>query len=410
MSFTFKGVTLSCVRRQIRLRRSRRPKVTKEFSLCLPCRGPGVSCIQVISIEALANLIRYFVLCTMYSKIIHIAGIQEELPDFKVFNLDSGADFHYKAGQYLTLIHPQKETEVRRSYSITSAPGLDDSLSFGVKRIPNGFYSRLLVDHAKLGDQLITSGVGGLFVLPDDINKYQQLYFFAAGSGITPIYALIKFALHFHPWLKLILIYSTPSPARTIFLDELQQLQEEFKTRFTIQWLFGNAPDLTGARLYRESLIHFVNYYSVSTSADALFYICGPLSYMRMCTFVLLEMNVPPDNIKRENFLIAQPKPFPILPPDKETYIASIRLGGSQYEIPVHYPDSILQAARKVGVILPYSCETGRCANCIARCIKGTVWLSNNEVLTESDLARGLTLTCVGHPQGGNVNLVYEQT
>ena len=341
-------------------------------------------------------------------KDIRIVGINEELHDFKVFTFDSSANFSYKAGQYLTLVHQQRETEIRRSYSITSAPGLGESLAIGVKRIPNGYYSRLLVDYAKVGDEMITSGVGGLFVLPIDIEKYKQLYFFAAGSGITPIYSIIKFALHFHPWLKIVLIYSTPSTSSTIFLDELQQLQEEFKTRFTIQWLFGNAPDLTGARLYRESLIHFVNYYSVSAYAYALFYICGPLSYMRMCTFVLLEMNVPPNNIKRENFLIAQPRPFAILPPDKETYSANITLGENSFKIPVHYPDSILVAARKVGVVLPYSCETGRCANCIARCIKGAVWLSHNEVLTDSDLARGLTLTCVGHPQGGDVDLIYD--
>ena len=342
-------------------------------------------------------------------KSIRITGIREELHDFKIFSFDGDANISYKAGQYLTLIHDLRGNEIRRSYSFTSAPGLNEPLAIGVKRIPNGFYSRLLVDYAKPGDELITSGAGGLFILPTDIHAFKQLYFFAAGSGITPIYSILKFALRFHPWLNIILIYSSPSPSSTILLKELQQLQEEFQSRFIVQWLFGNAPDLTGARLYRESLIHFVNYYSVSSYADSLYYICGPLSYMRMCTFVLLEMHVPPDNIKRENFLVAQPKPIKVLPPDKQTHFAKIKLGNNQYTIEVQYPDSILQAARKKGLTLPYSCETGRCANCIARCKKGNVWLSHNEVLTDSDLARGLTLTCVGHPQNGDIELVYDE-
>ncbi|HYJ37286.1 MAG TPA: iron-sulfur cluster-binding domain-containing protein, partial [Chitinophagaceae bacterium] len=188
--------------------------------------------------------------------------------------------------------------------------------------------------------------------------------------------------------------------------EELQLLQSQFRERFSIQWLFSSSPDLSGARLYRESLIHFVKYFSIATLSEMLFYVCGPLSYMRMCTFVLTEMGVPPDNIKRENFLIAQPRPSIAPPPEKQSHMAIIHFRGLQYKVPVHYPDSILQAARKQGIALPYSCETGRCANCVARRIKGDVWLSYNEVLTDTDLAKGLTLTCVGHPQGGNVELV----
>ncbi|MFL5771700.1 MAG: 2Fe-2S iron-sulfur cluster-binding protein [Flavisolibacter sp.] len=69
------------------------------------------------------------------------------------------------------------------------------------------------------------------------------------------------------------------------------------------------------------------------------------------------------------------------------------------------YPDTILQSAKKAGITLPYSCETGRCGNCAARCVHGKVWLSYNEVLTEKELEKGLTLTCVGHPVGGDVIL-----
>jgi ring-1,2-phenylacetyl-CoA epoxidase subunit PaaE len=129
---------------------------------------------------------------------------------------------------------------------------------------------------------------------------------------------------------------------------------------------------------------------------------------MRMCNFVLHEINVPTENIRRENFLIAQPPPVVSLPPDRDLHSARIHFRSNTYSIPVHYPDSILQAAKKLGLSLPYSCETGRCANCVARCINGKVWLSYNEVLTEKDIANGLTLTCVGHPVGGDVELAIE--
>ena len=64
-----------------------------------------------------------------------------------------------------------------------------------------------------------------------------------------------------------------------------------------------------------------------------------------------------------------------------------------------------MQAAKKEGIILPYSCEAGRCASCVARCLKGKVWHSYNEVLTEKELQQHLVLTCVGHPVNGDVEL-----
>jgi ring-1,2-phenylacetyl-CoA epoxidase subunit PaaE len=74
-------------------------------------------------------------------------------------------------------------------------------------------------------------------------------------------------------------------------------------------------------------------------------------------------------------------------------------------EFIVQYPDTILQAAKKIKLSLPFSCETGKCGTCVARCISGKIWHSNNEVLTEEDLSKGLILTCTGHPQSDDVDL-----
>ena len=351
-------------------------------------------------------------------KILRIKKVNEPVKGFKLFILEGREPVPYKAGQYLTLVNrtltnpdqPAEAQEIRRSYSITSVPELNEPLSIGIKRIPNGFFSRLLVDHAEPGDELITTGAGGLFILPDDVSSYKQIFFFAAGSGITPVYALLKAALHLHPHLQVILIYSNRTPGTTIFLEELKELQKQFPRRFKIEWLFSNTADLSKARLYRESLMQIVINNLLADHADTLYYICGPLSYMRMCTFVLQEMQVSPAQIKRENFLIAQaPPPLP-LPPDTRTHRATIHFGSDTFKIPVHYPDSILKAAKKQGIQLPYSCETGRCANCLAHCMKGQVWLSHNEVLTEKEVSNGLTLTCVGHPVGGDVELEIKKS
>ncbi|MEP6466466.1 MAG: iron-sulfur cluster-binding domain-containing protein [Parafilimonas sp.] len=340
-----------------------------------------------------------------FYKIIRIKSVTQNKKDFKTFLFENTPVITYKAGQYLTLVHQEHNHEVRRSYSITSSPVLDEPLSIGVKRIENGLFSRMLVDYAVPGDEIITIGAGGLFILPGNIEAYKQVFFFAAGSGITPIYSLIKTLLFAYTNVDVVLIYSNTSTEKTIFLDELKALEKKFEKRFHIKFLFSNIVELAKARLHRNLMMQFLNELSIAQYADTLFYICGPESYMRLCSYTLQENDVPKTNIKREDFVINAVRKRDAFPPDKSSHNAIISMNGNEFHFPVNYPDSILQAAKKANVILPYSCEAGRCASCIAKCVKGEVWHSYNEVLTKKDLDEGLILTCVGHPVKGDVEL-----
>ena len=93
------------------------------------------------------------------------------------------------------------------------------------------------------------------------------------------------------------------------------------------------------------------------------------------------------------------------LPPDKEDRIVTIRTAQGSTSFTCHYPDSLLTAARKNNIPLPYSCEAGRCGSCVMLCSSGKVWHALDEVLTAGDIANGLALTCTGHPVGGDVVL-----
>lgn len=342
-------------------------------------------------------------------KNISIQNINEQVPGFKIFSFTADNAIIYKAGQYLTLVKQEHGEEIRRSYSITSSPVLNEPLSIGVKRIENGLFSRFLVDTVVEDDALITIGAGGLFVLPDEIDNYKQVFFFAAGSGITPIYSLIKTLLYAHAGIDVVLIYSNASESKTVFLQELRSLEEKFSSRFHPQFLFSNTVQLSKARLHRKLIEEFLDVWSVADYGQTLFYICGPEPYMRLCTYTLQENDVPKVNIRREDFAISSKHRRDAFPPDENPHTVSIQLNGKPFQFIVHYPDSILQAAKKQNIILPYSCEAGRCASCIAKCIQGKVWHSYNEVLTEPDIQRGLVLTCVGHPVGGDVELEMKE-
>ncbi|WP_266204856.1 ferredoxin--NADP reductase [Pontibacter kalidii] len=333
-----------------------------------------------------------------------VTGIREELPDFKTFTLEPDQPLPYKAGQYLTLVHTDKDQDIRRSYSFTSSPALDEPLSIGVKRIENGFFSRRLVDDVQVGDKLHAAGAAGLFILPENMQDYRQVFLLAAGSGITPELSLLKTILYSHPDMAVTLIYSNSNPQKAIYKKELEQLAEAFPDRFRLQYLFSNSPDLAQARLYKDLLQQFVRQYAVAPLHQVLFYICGPLGYMRMCFWALTQQGVPHENIRRENFDTTKVA-VKQMPPDTDPHEVILHFKEQEYKLTVEYPDTILRAARKAGLRLPYSCEAGKCGNCTARCTTGNVWMSYNEVLTERDLHQGLVLTCVGYPVGGPARL-----
>ncbi|KAA9345567.1 flavin reductase family protein [Adhaeribacter soli] len=335
-----------------------------------------------------------------------ITRIREEIPGFKTLFLEeaNGEKIKYQAGQYLTLVTQEHNTEFRRSYSLISSPVLNEPLGIGVKRIPNGLFSRKLTDDAQVGDTLWTTGAGGFFTLPENLADYGQLFFLAAGSGITPVLSLIKTALFAFPDIPVVLIYSNSSHDRAAYRQEFMELEDRYPSRFKTEFLYSDAADLSRARLYKDLLQLFVKYHALTTPDKMLCYVCGPQNYMRMCTYGLNLAGIPLENIRKETFstdkVLAK-----VQPPDTEEHTVSIFFNGQQHIIPAQYPATILQAAKKAGINLPYSCEAGKCGNCVARCKKGRVWMSYNEVLTEKEISKGLVLTCVGYPIGGDVVL-----
>ncbi len=342
-------------------------------------------------------------------KTLVVKKIIRETDNTKSFVLqlkdNAAEELTYKAGQFLTFIyHNSAGEEKRRNYSISSSQLSGEELTITVKRIANGEFSRRLVDHTTVGDELTTLGASGFFVLPENVSAYSQLFFIVAGSGITPAYALIKTVLLQHPSISMVLIYSNTSIATTIFYDELAALGKRYPERLKIEFLFSTDSDLLRARLNTNLLDGLIKNHQLEQKEKTLFYICGPTDYMRMIVIYLNIQQVPAAHIKREIFnvekLVRRPQP-----PDKDRHSVTIEFNRQQYHVETQYPATILQSAKQQGIKLPFSCESGQCGTCAAKCISGKVWMYNNQVLTDEELDKGIVLTCTGYPVGGDVKL-----
>jgi ferredoxin-NADP reductase len=308
----------------------------------------------------------------------------------------------YRSGQFLTFAFTHNGEDLRRSYSFSSSPVADEELSITVKRLPNGMLSRRRVDAARPGQIFTVLKPSGLFVLPDDIHAGTHLVFFAAGVGITPIFSLIKTALTTYPDIRISLLYSNRSATDALFYEELRQWQHQHPD-FHIIHLFSTASDLSRARLNKELVPILLAENNIDIN-NSLFYLCGPFVYMRMVLLALEEAGVPATAIRKENFNTDVITHI-LQPPDTGPHEVTILRKGGTYRFSMQYPDTILKAAARHNVSLPYSCENGICGSCMAHCTSGRVWHRNNEVLTDAELQKGMILTCVGYPIGGNITL-----
>ncbi|HWV70220.1 MAG TPA: iron-sulfur cluster-binding domain-containing protein [Pseudosphingobacterium sp.] len=340
---------------------------------------------------------------------LRIKKIIEETKDAKSFileNLDKKA-LDYQSGQFLTLLFEHTNgTEIRRSYSISSSPASDKELAITVKKISNGEFSRKLVDHAKVGTILRSIGASGLFTLPADMQA-QRFCFMAAGSGITPIFSIIKTLLYKHPSTSILLVYSNTNQDSTIFFSQLLALLKKFPNRLSIEFLFSDSSHIFESRLTQSVIDILVYKYALYTNHSTFFYLCGPHAYMRMISIKLRADGIEVERIKKELFVVDKPSFKLQEPPDQEAHEVALILNKKRHIISVKYPLSILQSAKKRSIPIPYSCENGQCGACAALCTKGKVWMRYNEVLGDKALAEGYVLTCTGYPINGPVELNF---
>jgi len=340
---------------------------------------------------------------------VQVTRIQWETAHAATFELQplNGWQPVYQSGQFITLVFTHHGVEERRSYSFSASPELGEPMRITIKRVTNGMYSRHLLDHAEEGDVFTTSGISGYFRLPDNntATATDQLFFLAAGSGITPVYALIKTALQTTDKL-ITLVYSNRSEADILFYTPLQKLQQQYPERLHIEYLLSSVPSMYKSRLSNWLLQQLLVKLLQVPLNRCLFYLCGPFEYMRMISITLLTEGVPAAHIKKEDFSSFKPVRKP-QPPDTAPHKVQLHIADQIHHLTVQYPNSILAAAKERGIALPYSCEAGRCGSCTATCTKGDTGMAYNEVLMDDEIAKGRILTCQGYPIHGDAEIQF---
>ncbi len=187
-----------------------------------------------------------------------------------VFERVDGAASEFAPGQFHNLFFDLPSGEIRRSYSIASAPEGTPRFELAVTRVPNGPASEAL--HAMVpGHEVRVVGPHGLFTRAGD--EARPALFVGTGAGIAPLRSMWRAAARARSKVKLGLLFGVRSEHDILYRDELEGLREAipgFDARVTLSRPSSAWSGRTG---YVQA--HLAEAYAALGDPDAHVFICG---------------------------------------------------------------------------------------------------------------------------------------
>nr|WP_298792895.1 ferredoxin--NADP reductase [uncultured Allomuricauda sp.] len=315
-------------------------------------------------------------------------------------------NFVFTAGQYITLKHEVNGEEVRRAYSISSAPS-SGKITVGIKKIPDGTFSVYANESLKAGDEIQVMQPEGRFVFEQD-SKAKNITAFAAGSGITPIMSIAQTVLEGHADSTFVLVFGNQSPSETMYLQAIHELQQKYTNRFFAQHIYSRAQE-EGALFGRieSSTVNFIVKNKFKETAFDAFYLCGPEEMINTVSDTLKKNGVAEDKILYELFTSSDSEDTLAENLDGKTKI-EVTVDDENFSFTMDKKALVLDAVLKENIDAPYSCQGGVCSSCIARVTEGKAEMVKNQILTDSEVAEGLILTCQAHPLTPTLKVDYD--
>src|SRR5688572_24664161 len=217
--------------------------------------------------------------------------------------------FRFKAGQHLTLRADIGGEEVRRNYSLCTAP-FENDLMVTVKRIAGGVFSNWVADRLKAGDVLDVMTPHGSFTTSFDPGAQRHYVAFAGGSGITPIMSLVRTALAEEPRSRFTLFYGNRDSSSVIFLEALAALKDRHMGRLELFHFLDREEgdvDLFNGMLDRARCDQAIEHLVGDPKDVSAWFICGPGPMMDSAEAALHELGVDKDRIHIERFIAGRP-------------------------------------------------------------------------------------------------------
>jgi ring-1,2-phenylacetyl-CoA epoxidase subunit PaaE len=347
------------------------------------------------------------------------------------------AEYQGSAGQHVVVRASIDGEDTRRTYSLVNAPG-----EWPLRIVPrihaHGRMSRHLAEQLHAGDWLEILPPNGSFTPRDAAAGAANYVAFAAGCGITPVLAIVR-ALLARTEPRVIVFYGNTGTARAMCLEELLALKDRHLGRLSLHFLMSREPqevDLYNGRIDAARVRRFAA--TLFRPQDvAEYFICGPGDMIEQVAATLRELGVENSRIHAEHFTLAttavegaaagapaapadrSPAPAVATEPGAQRRVArqaagaaevTVRMDGRRRTFMMKMDDeTVLDAAARAGVELPFSCRAGVCSTCRTKVISGAVEMAQNYALEDWELEQGYVLACQSRVKTPVLELDYDE-
>lgn len=350
---------------------------------------------------------------------LSVDSVRKETEDCVIVSLNIPenlqSSFNFISGQYLTFEALINGENVRRSYSLCSAP--DENLwQVAIKRVEGGRFSTFANESLHAGEKLQVMEPDGNFKLVTDVANKNHYVAFAAGSGITPIISMIKVVLRDEPNSKFTLFYGNRNVDSIIFREELDALKNQHLNRLSVHHILSKeklGSPLFFGRIDAQKCSRFGEVIFDPQEVHS-FFLCGPSQMIFDVKDTLVGMGVDSQNVHFELFntddIKVEKKDEEIsFNPETESKVTII-LDDESFDMPLAYGgSSVLDAALAAGADLPYACKGGVCSTCKAKVVEGEVIMDLNYALEPDEVENGFVLTCQSHPRSSTLTVNFDE-
>jgi ring-1,2-phenylacetyl-CoA epoxidase subunit PaaE len=381
---------------------------------------------------------------------MRVSEIRPDAEDSVALSLDAPdevrGEYRGLAGQHVVLRTQVKGTEARRTYSLTSAPG-EWPLRIAVRVHKDGLMSRHLAEGIRIGDRIDVLPPNGS--LTPRFTDRRTSVGFASGCGITAVLAVARSVLA--SGSRFVLFYGNTSTGRAMCLEEVLGLKNRYLDRFAAHFFMSREPqevELYNGRLDAER---------VRKAAQVLFdpqqmaecFICGPGTMIDDVTGALRGCGIEPERIHGEHFTVgpgagttagaaqtpgleraaatastsatvdpagvpgegASPTATPTssAPAADVTEVTLVMDGRRRSFTMRRNAETVLDAAARAGLELPFSCRAGVCSTCRTKVVRGSVQMEENHALEEWELKEGYVLACQSRATTPVLELDYDE-
>ncbi|MCV6546519.1 MAG: hybrid-cluster NAD(P)-dependent oxidoreductase [Cohaesibacter sp.] len=340
------------------------------------------------------------------SEMLECVSIVPEMPNTASFSFraPSGALFSYDAGQFLTLELPAPNEPggvVHRTYTISSSPSRPRSITITAKAQADSIGTRWMLDNLKPGMQIKAMGPAGLFTNAG--SKADKFLFISAGSGITPMMSMTACLWDEGHDSDIVFINCAKRPSEIIFRQTLEQMasrSQGLDLKFVVEEPDPYRP-WTG---YQGQFNQLMLGLMAPDYLEREVYCCGPEPFMQAVRDALSGLGFDMDKYHQESFGAPveteadQPDLDDVIPDDDNK--AEILFATSGVTAKVAETDTILVAARSVGLNIPSGCTFGVCGTCKVKKTQGDVHMVHNGGISEDDVEAGYILACCSNPIG----------